>query len=63
MLIGRALCSPIISFYALFGSIVSILTAMGMGVNQSNLYAGLWGFSGSLSSIALGGNFFVLKGF
>jgi urea transporter len=58
-LIGLAICSPISAFYALLGSTVGTLTALGLGASPAQVYAGLWGFSAVLSSIAVGGMFFV----
>jgi len=59
MLVGIAVCSPISAFFALLGSIVSTLTALGLGASAASVYAGLWGYSAVLSSIAIGGMFFV----
>ncbi len=63
MLVGMAVCSPISAFYALVGSIVSTLTALGLGATPASIYAGLWGYSAVLSSIAVGGMFFVANSF
>lgn len=52
-------CSPISAAFALLGSTVSTLTALGLGASSMSVYAGLWGYSASLSSIAIGGLFFV----
>lgn len=59
MLVGMAICSPISAAFALLGSIVSTLTALGLGASPASVYAGLWGYSAVLSSIAVGGLFFV----
>ena len=59
MLIGIAVCSPISALFALMGSIVSTLTALGLGATPASVYAGLWGYSAVLSCIAIGGMFFV----
>lgn len=61
MLIGMALCSPISAGFALMGSFVSTMTALGLGASTQSVNEGLWGFSATLTSIALGGNFFVLN--
>ena len=58
-LVGLAICSPISALYALIGSTVSTLTALGLGASSAQVYAGLWGYSAVLSSIAVGGMFFV----
>ena len=63
MLIGMMICSPISAGFALLGSIVSTLTALGLGASSSSVYAGLWGYSASLSSIAIGGMFFVANSY
>jgi len=59
MVVGIFICSPISAFYTLLGSTISTLTAMGLGASTYTLYQGLWGFSAVLSSIAIGGMFFV----
>ena len=58
-LVGLAICSPISAFYTFLGSTVSTLTALGLGASSSQVYEGLWGYSAVLSSIAVGGMFFV----
>lgn len=63
MLVGMAVCSPISAFFALLGSIVSTLTALGLGASAASVYAGLWGYSAVLSCIAVGGMFFVANSF
>lgn len=63
MLIGMAICSPISAGFALLGSVVSTLTALGLGASSSSVYMGLWGYSASLSSIAIGGMFFVVNSY
>lgn len=59
MLVGMAVCSPISAFFALLGSSIATLTAFGLGASSLSVYAGLWGYSAVLSSIAIGGMFFV----
>ena len=61
ILIGMFICSPISSSAALLGSSVATLTALGLGASTSALYAGLWAYSAVLSSIAIGGMFFVMN--
>jgi urea transporter len=58
-----AVCSPISATYALFGSSIATLTALGLGATPESVYAGLWGYSAVLSSIAVGGMFFVANSF
>jgi urea transporter len=53
--------SPISAFFALLGSTVSTLTAIGLGASTKTLYAGLWAYSAVLTSIAIGGMFFVMN--
>ena len=55
------ICSPISSAFALLGSAVSTLVALGLGVSSASLYMGLWGYSAVLTSIAIGGMFFVMN--
>ena len=55
------ICSPISSIFALLGSSVATLTALGLGVTTASLYAGLWAYSAVLTSIAIGGMFFVMN--
>lgn len=57
------ICSPISSGFALLGSAVGVLTGLWLGVTPASLYAGLWGFSAVLTSIAIGGMFFVVNRF
>jgi hypothetical protein len=59
MLVGMAVCSPISAGFALFGSSIATLTALGLGASPSSVYDGLWAYSAVLSSIAIGGMFFV----
>lgn len=59
MLVGMAICSPISAAFALLGSTISTLTALGLGASPVTVYAGLWGYSAVLSCIAVGGMFFV----
>ena len=63
MLVGMAICSPISAGFALLGSTVSTLTALGLGASATSVYQGLWGYSAVLSSIAVGGMFFVANSF
>lgn len=63
MLVGMAICSPISAFFALLGSSVSTLTALGLGASAASVYQGLWGYSAVLSCIAVGGMFFVANSF
>jgi len=59
ILVGMAVCSPISAGFALLGSVISTLTALGLGASSTSVYMGLWGYSAVLSSIAVGGMFFV----
>ena len=63
ILAGMAICSPISAGFALLGSSISTLTALGLGVSSASVYMGLWGYSAALSSIAVGGMFFVANSF
>lgn len=38
MLVGMAICSPISAGFALLGSIVSTLTALGLGAPAASVY-------------------------
>ena len=38
MLVGMAVCSPISAGFALLGSIVSTLTALGLGASAASVY-------------------------
>jgi urea transporter len=38
MLVGMAICSPISAFFALLGSSVSTLTALGLGASPVAVY-------------------------
>ena len=63
ILIGMCFCSPISAVFALLGSVISTLTALGLGASSASVYAGLWGYSASLTSIAIGGMFFVMNSY
>ena len=63
MLIGIAICSPIASVSALFGSALGTLFAMMLGASPHAIGQGLWGFNPTLTSIAIGGMFFVAQGY
>jgi urea transporter len=63
ILVGIFICSPISAFCALMGSAISTLTAMGLGVSSDSIYTGEWGFSAAMTSVAIGGLFFVLNNF
>ena len=53
--------SPLSALFALLGSVICVLTAMGLGADASSIYAGLWGFSGALTAIAIGGIFIYMN--
>ena len=57
------ICSPISGGFALLGSSLATLTALGLGASSESVYQGLWGYSAVLSSIAIGGMFFVVNSF
>lgn len=59
--LAMAICSPISACAALAGSIISMLTAVALGMDAENLYQGSWAFSAIMTSITLGGMFFVLN--
>lgn len=61
MLIGMFLCSPLSAGFALLGSFISTLTALGLGASTESVNDGLWGFSATLTSIAIGGMFYVMN--
>lgn len=63
ILVGMAVCSPISAGFAFLGSAISTLTALGLGASSTSVYMGLWGYSAVLSSIAVGGMFFVANSF
>lgn len=64
ILVAIGLCSPILSFFALFGSVTGQLTAAYiLGLPAAAIHAGLWGYNSVLTCQALGGMFFVLHGY
>lgn len=64
ILVGVALCSRILSFFALFGAVTGQLSAAYFfGLSPSSIFAGLWGYNTVLTCQALGGMFFVLYGY
>ena len=64
ILVGVAICSRILSFFALFGAVTGQLSAAYFfGLSPSSILAGLWGYNTVLTCQALGGMFFVLYGY
>jgi len=59
VLVGILICSPCSALFAALGSLVGGLTALGMGVDPSDIYLGLWGYNSVLGGIAIGGFFFL----
>lgn len=59
ILVATFISSPISAFFALTGSIVSLLTGICLGVDPNYLYSGQWNESAVLTSIAIGSIFFV----
>jgi urea transporter len=62
MLLGIGLCSMISAAWALIGSLVGCIVAMGLGVNPQDIYFGLHGYNSCLVGMALGGFFLVQRG-
>jgi urea transporter len=60
-LIGLAISSPIASVAAFVGSGVGVLTALALGMDTAAINAGLWGFNSSLTTLCVGGMFYVLS--
>ncbi|CAF4359786.1 unnamed protein product [Rotaria sp. Silwood2] len=64
ILLGILICSPILSFFALFGSIIGQLSAAYLfGLPAETIRMGLGGYNSVLTCQALGGMFFVLSGY
>ncbi|UJR20485.1 hypothetical protein I4U23_023613 [Adineta vaga] len=64
ILVGVCLCSRILAFFALFGSVTGqLIAAYLLGVSPQSIHAGLWGYNTVLTCQALGGMFFVLYGY
>ena len=63
MLIGISFCSMISAIWALVGSAVGCMIAVGLGVNPEVVYGGLHGYNSCLCGMALGGFFLVQRGY
>ncbi|CAF3922058.1 unnamed protein product, partial [Rotaria sordida] len=64
ILLGILICSPILSFFALFGSIIGQLSAAYLfGLSAETIRMGFGGYNSVLTCQALGGLFFVLSGY
>ena len=59
VLAGLLVSSIIASLSALYGSIIAVLFSMAMGVPAHSVDAGLYSYNAILTSIAIGGMFFV----
>ncbi|MGB5812514.1 MAG: urea transporter [Polyangiales bacterium] len=60
ILVGIAINTRIGALMALLGCVLSTGIAMALGYPEANIHAGLYGYNGVLTAIALGGLFFVL---
>ena len=54
ILIGIAIASPVFASYAAMGSVVAIITAELLGVDNNTVFNGLYGFSPVLTAMAVG---------
>lgn len=54
ILFGIIISNKVFAFYAIFGSVLAIITAEILGVDNNILFDGLYGFSPVLTSMALG---------
>ncbi|CAF0951988.1 unnamed protein product [Rotaria sp. Silwood1] len=64
ILLGILICSPILSFFALFGAITGQLSAAYLfGLPAETIRMGFGGYNSVLTCQALGGMFFVLSGY
>ena len=63
ILLGVFICSPITSFFALLGSTIGALSGIALGASPDAVYAGLWGFNTTLTTVAIGGMFFIMNRF
>jgi solute carrier family 14 (urea transporter) len=61
LLIGMAFCSRISAMMSFIGSLVGVGTAQFMGVPQDQIMQGIWGYSGALAGLAIGGTFYVFS--
>jgi urea transporter len=59
-LVGIAIGSRVCAAAALLGSTVAVILAWSLGATPDLIRAGVYGFNGVLTAIALGGVFFVL---
>jgi urea transporter len=63
MLFGISFCSLISAIWALLGSLVGCIVAMGLGVTPKAIYGGLHGYNSCLCGMAIGGFFLVQHGY
>eukprot|EP00041_Stephanoeca_diplocostata_P018343 m.383701 g.383701 ORF g.383701 m.383701 type:complete len:262 (+) comp20983_c1_seq2:145-930(+) len=56
IVLGMCICAPVSAFFAVFGSVISTATALGLGVaaGDTGIYAGLYAYNGVLAAIAMG---------
>lgn len=54
IVLGMSICAPLSAFWAVFGSVVSTATALGLGVaaDSNRLYAGLYAYNGTNGRVA-----------
>jgi solute carrier family 14 (urea transporter)/urea transporter len=55
--LGMALCSPLSTLLALWGSILGITTALLSRADLKQIYSGLWGYNSVLGAQAIGANY------
>eukprot|EP00005_Dracoamoeba_jomungandri_P005391 CAMPEP_0174257402 /NCGR_PEP_ID=MMETSP0439-20130205/6541_1 /TAXON_ID=0 /ORGANISM="Stereomyxa ramosa, Strain Chinc5" /LENGTH=517 /DNA_ID=CAMNT_0015340473 /DNA_START=1623 /DNA_END=3176 /DNA_ORIENTATION=+ len=61
MWIAISVCSPISFLFAMLGSITGMGVGFALGAPSEEIYQGLWGYNGVLTSIAVGGMFYMLN--
>ncbi|XP_065104756.1 urea transporter 2 isoform X2 [Paramisgurnus dabryanus] len=57
ILVAILIFSPILTVYAIFGSVIGIVAGLSVSVQQGFLYSGLAGFNGALGCMTVGANF------
>ncbi|XP_073716020.1 urea transporter 1 isoform X2 [Misgurnus anguillicaudatus] len=57
ILVAVLIFSPILTVYAIFGSVIGIVAGLSVSVQQGFLYSGLAGFNGALGCMTVGAHF------
>lgn len=61
VIVSMFICSPIACFFALLGSLICVLTSVGLGINPQIMYNGIYCVPSVLAGLSLSGMFYVLS--